>query len=308
MGSGPVRVLDERQRPELILEVPDDWEDYELLDSGNRAKLERFGSFVFVRPEPQAGWRRSLPEEQWREADAEFRASSGGDRGSWRFRNQIDPRWQMCYGDLCFWARATPFRHLGVFPEQARQWDWIGEQVRGAGRPVNVLNLFGYTGLATLAAAQAGARVTHVDSSKKMVAWARENQALSSLEDRSIRWIVDDSMKFVAREARRGARYDGFVLDPPRLGRGPDGEQWRLEQHLPVLLDRCREIVSASPLFISLTVYAIRFSPVSLLNLLEDFVGGLAGTATTGEMGLPEVSAGRTLSQSIFARWSAGDI
>ena len=294
----------ERGIRELSLEVPSGWADYELLDSGGRAKLERYGPYTFVRPESQAGWRRGLPDEQWRRADAEFEATTGGDRGVWRWRRPAVDRWSMSYGDLRFWAQAAPFRHLGVFPEQAGQWDWIAGRVAAAGRPVNVLNLFGYTGLATLAAARAGARVTHVDSSRKVVGWARENQDASSLSERSVRWIVDDCLRYTAREARRGARYDGFILDPPRLGKGPGGEPWRLEHDLPRLLELCREISSSELLFVSLTVYAIRLSPVSLRNILEEFVGDLGGELTAGEMGLHERSRGRTLSLSIFARWA----
>lgn len=292
--------------PGIALCVVPGWDDYELLDSGEGAKLERFGRYTFVRPESQAAWRRGLPEDRWREADGEFHASSAGDRGVWRFRGDVADRWPMGYDRLRFWARATPFRHLGVFPEQAAQWDWIAARVRHAGRPVRLLNLFGYTGIATLAAAAAGAHVTHVDASKRTVTWAKDNQALSSLTDHSVRWIVDDVLAFVSREVRRGARYDGFVIDPPRMGRGPDGEQWRVEQGLPALLERCRRITSDSPLLVCLTMYAIRFSAISLHNVVQEFAGDLGGSVTAGEMAVRERSAGRVLSSAIFARWSAG--
>ena len=210
----------------------------------------------------------------------------------------------MRYGDLRFWAQPTPFRHLGVFPEQASQWDWMSGLIRAADRPLKVLNLFGYTGLATLAAAAAGATVTHVDASQKAMAWARENQTLSGLADRPIRWLVDDALKFVRREVRRESRYDGLIIDPPKFGRGPKGELWKLEESLPELLDACRSLLSTRPLFVALTVYAIRASAVGLQYLLEPVVAGHGGTIEVGEMGVAERGAGRVLSSAIYARWS----
>ena len=200
----------------------------------------------------------------------------------------MDARWTMRYGDLRFWAQPTPFRHLGVFPEQASQWDWLDGLIRTAGRPVKVLNLFGYTGLATLAAAAAGASVTHVDASQKAMAWARENQMLSGLADRPIRWLIDDALKFVRREVRREAHYDGLIIDPPKFGRGPKGELWKLEESLPELLDACRSLLSAQPRFVVLTVYAIRASAVGLQYLLEPVVAGHGGMIEVGEMGVAE--------------------
>jgi 23S rRNA (cytosine1962-C5)-methyltransferase len=293
-----------RPAPRIDLLLADRWADYELLDSGAGAKLERFGPYRFVRPESGAIWPRALPEQEWMAADGVFATSEEEGAGRWEFRRPVDARWAMRYGDLRFWAQPTPFRHLGVFPEQASQWDWIAGLIRTADRSVKVLNLFGYTGLATLAAAAAGATVTHVDASPKAMAWARENQALSGLVERPIRWLIDDALKFVRREARREARYDGLIIDPPKFGRGPKGELWKLEESLPGLLDACRALLSARPRFVVLTVYAIRASAVGLQYLLEPAVAGHGGVIEVGEMGVAERGAGRVLSSAIYARWS----
>src|ERR1043165_175344 len=223
------------------------WTDYALLDSGDGLKLERFGKYVFIRPESQAMWKRSL-EVEWKNAHAVFVPTGEESGGHWDFKKKVEEKWEMDYSlplsptplPLRFWAMTTPGRHLGVFPEVAAHWDWFSDLIAQANREVNVLNLFGYTGLASLAAASAGAKVTHVDASKKSVSWARENQALSKLEDKSIRWIVDDASKFVQREARRGAKYDGIILDAPKFGRGPQGEVWEGYKSLPDLFSACR--------------------------------------------------------------------
>ena len=299
-----------RPTPRIDLLVADRWADYELLDSGAGAKLERFGPYRFVRPEGGAMWQRALPEREWAAAEGVFATADEEGAGRWEFRRPVDARWAMRYGELRFWAQPTAFRHLGVFPEQASQWDWMGGLIRAAqGRaahgPIKVLNLFGYTGLATLAAAAAGASVTHVDASQRTVAWARENQALSGLAGRPIRWLIDDALKFVRREVRREARYDGLIIDPPKFGRGPKGELWKLEESLPELLDACRLLLSAQPLFLILTVYAIRASAVGLRYLLEPVVAGHGGTIEVGEMGVAERGAGRVLSSAIYSRWSS---
>ncbi len=204
-----------------------------------------------------------------------------------------------------FWVMTTPGRHLGVFPEVAAHWDWMAGHVRGADRPVNVLNLFGYTGLATIAVAAAGAKVTHVDASKKSVAWARENQSLSNLSDKPIRWIVDDALKFVQREARRGVKYDGILLDPPKFGRGPKGEVWEVYKSLPDLLSACREVLSNKPLFLVTTLYAVKASAIHVGQAMEETMRGFDGIMERGELVTREKSAGRLLSQAVFARWSA---
>ncbi len=289
--------------PELL--TSPDWKDYELLDSGDERKLERFGPYIFSRPEPQAVWQPALPEKQWQAAHAAFISSNEENGGHFEYRQEIEPRWPMQYQGLKFWAGITASRHLGVFPEQASQWDWIGQQIEKAHRPLQVLNLFGYTGLATLAAARAGARVTHLDASKRVVTWARENQALSSLEDRPIRWIVDDAMKFVEREGRRQAHYDAVILDPPKFGRGPKGEVWEFYRLLPALLNACQQILSQDPAFVVLTAYAIQASSLTMYFALKEQFKNLGGQVTFGELATPEKSAGRAVSNAIFARWSA---
>jgi 23S rRNA (cytosine1962-C5)-methyltransferase len=292
--------------PELALLSSPAWTDYELLDSGNGRKLERFGPNILIRPEHQAIWRESLSAVKWQEAQAVFRAAGGDEMGgNWQARQPIDP-WEMHYKRLRFRAQLGGSRHVGVFPEQATHWDWIGNLIRTANRPVSILNLFGYTGLATLAAASEGARVTHVDASKKSVARARENQALSRLDDRNIRWIVDDAMKFVTREARRQIQYDGIILDPPKFGRGPKGEVWECFEMLPRLLESCRVILSSQPLFVVITAYAIRASALSLYYALDEIMKGKKGNIEAGELVIVERSAERVLSMAIFARWGSG--
>lgn len=289
--------------PSLVLLDSPDWTDYELLDSGGGKKLERYGPYLFVRPEHQAIWKPALGEKEWQRAEAVFQPTGEESGGHWKFNRQIGPAWPMRYRDLRFQAQANPSRHLGVFPEQAAHWDWLQDQIRSAGRPVRVLNLFGYTGLATLAAAQAGAQVTHVDASKKAIEWARANLALSGLSDRPVRWLVDDAEKFVRRETRRGTRYEAIILDPPKFGRGPAGQVWEFFESLPELLDNCRLILSERPLFVLLTAYAIRASALSIHYALNEALGNLPGSLTSGELILRERSAGRVLSLAIFSRW-----
>lgn len=291
--------------PEFTFTQPAGWNDYALLDSGNGAKLEQFGSYRFVRPEAQALWTPALSENVWKSADAIFHGDAQEEGGKWQVTRPLEPQWSMRYRDIRFWARATSFRHLGVFPEQAAQWDWIQNVIQRANRPVRILNLFGYTGLATLMAAQAGASVTHVDASKQSIAWAKENQHLSGLEEKPIRWIVDDALKFVEREGRRQARYDGFIIDPPKFGRGPKGEVWKLQESLPTLLNACRAIISDTPLFAVLTIYAVRLSALSLQPVIEEMFADYNGVSNVGEMLLAEQSANRKLSTAIFARWAS---
>jgi len=291
--------------PAFTFTVPDGWTDYALIDSGNGTKLEQFGPYRFVRPESQALWTPSLSEKAWNKADAIFHGDAQEEGGKWQVTQPLEPQWSMRYKDIRFWARATSFRHLGVFPEQAAQWVWIRDTIQRANRPVRVLNLFGYTGLATLMAAHAGAFVTHVDASKQSIAWAKENQQLSGLSEKPIRWIVDDAVKFVEREVRRQAHYDGFIIDPPKFGRGPKGEIWKLHESLPMLLQACRALISDNPLFAVLTIYAIRLSALSLQPVIEDLFAGHIGTSCVGEMVLAEQSANRMLSTAIFARWAA---
>ena len=284
-----------------LLESPN-WKDYALLDSGDGLKLERFGKYVFARPESQAMWKRTLTSE-WNNADAVFQPTGEESGGHWDFKKKVDEKWQMKYGDLRFWTMTTPGRHLGVFPEVAAHWDWTSGVIANANREVNVLNLFGYTGLASLAAASAGAKVTHVDASKKSVGWARENQALSKLTEKPIRWIVDDALKFVQREVRRGVKYDGIILDPPKFGRGPKGEVWEVYKSLPTLLEACRQCLSDDPLFVVNTVYAVRASAIHVAQAMEDMMKNFGGKVDMGELVTREQSAGRLLSQAVYARW-----
>ena len=278
------------------------WQDYALLDSGDGQKLERFGKYIFARPESQAMWKQSLTSE-WKDVDAVFIPTGEESGGHWDFKKKVTQKWQMQYGDLSFWTMTTPGRHLGVFPEVAAHWDWTSNLIANANREINVLNLFGYTGLATLAAASAGAKVTHVDASKKSVSWARENQALSKLTEKPIRWIVDDAVKYVQREVRRGVKYDGVILDPPKFGRGPKGEVWEVYKSLPNLLDLCRQCLSDDPLFVVTTVYAVRASAVHVAQAMEDMMKEYRGKIDMGELVTREQSAGRLLSQAVYARW-----
>lgn len=281
------------------------WPDYALLDSGDGAKLERFGPYRLVRPEPQAIWRRRLPAEQWGAADAIFEGRAG-DSGAWVTRQPIPARWPLRFDGLAFWARLTAFRHTGVFPEQAPHWRWVRETIERARRPIQLLDLFAYTGVIALVAAKAGARVTYVDASRPAMAWARENQQLAGLSDRPIRWLLDDVIKFARREARRGVRYDALVMDPPVFGRGPKGEIWRFYQSLPVLLGLCRQLLSDRPLFVLINAYAVEASAIVLANLLADLMAGHDGQIQAGELVLREQSSERIMPAGIYGRWEEG--
>jgi 23S rRNA (cytosine1962-C5)-methyltransferase len=250
-------------------------------------------------------WSRALPQREWDAAHAVFQPTAEESGGHWVAKKKMKERWEMRYGDLRFWAMTTPGRHLGVFPEVASHWDWMAEAVHRAGRPASALNLFGYTGLASLALAVAGAKVTHVDASKKSVGWARENQALSGLTESPIRWIVDDALKFVEREARRGVQYDGIILDPPKFGRGPKGEVWEVYKSLPDLLAACKSVLSKNPLFVVTTVYAVKASAIHVGQAMEEMMKEFGGNVERGELVAREKSAGRLLSQAVFARWGA---
>jgi 23S rRNA (cytosine1962-C5)-methyltransferase len=285
-----------------------EWADYQFLDSGNGRKLERFGEFTLIRPEAQAKWLTALPTARWEAADGEFTKTSAGRQGEWKLRKSLPQRWVMQRNSLKFWVQPAPSGHLGVFPDQACHWDWLAEVMRHASAPVKALCLFGHTGLATLAASAAGAEVTHVDASRKAVAWARENQALSGLNERPIRWIVEDALTFVRREARRGNRYDAMILDPPRFGRGPDGELWKLDASLPELLGACANILSASPAFVLLNVYVTVLSQgrsekeaESLRICLREMLKPFPMNITAGQLALQD-DAGRRIHASIFAR------
>jgi 23S rRNA (cytosine1962-C5)-methyltransferase len=293
--------------PELKLLATRGWQDYELLDSGQGARLERFGPYVFVRPEHQAVWKRSLPAERWEAAHAVFQPTNEESGGRWQLNQPVSTPWKLRYKGLRFLAFTANSRHMGVFPEQASHWDWMAQHItrRLAADPTppKILNLFGYTGIATLAAAQSGAQVTHVDAAKKAILLARENQNLSGMNEKPIRWLVEDAFKFVRREVRRGSTYDGILLDPPKFGRGPQGQVWELFESLPELLQNCREILSDRPMFVILTAYAIRASALSIYYAMQDMLAGMGGDLETGELALVESSAGRLLSTAIYARW-----
>lgn len=288
--------------------LADQWDpkQYALLDSGDGHKLERFGSQVVLRPDPQAFWAPQSPVDTWT-ADAAFDAKSGDDdRGNWRLINSAAPdTWLMHWRDLSFGARRTPFRHLGVFQEHSVHWAFAQDKIRGAGRKIRMLNLFGYTGMMSLAAAQAGAEVTHLDASPKSNGYGKDHAAMSGLADAPIRWIADDAMKFTAREVRRGNTYDAVVLDPPKFGRGTKNETWRFEEDLPALLANVRLLLSDRPLFVILTAYAVRLSHIALAQALAGHLDGLGGHMQMGDMAIPHTNDDRLLPTSICARWSA---
>ncbi len=280
------------------------WPDYALLDSGGGRKLERYGRHTVVRPEPQCWWAPRDPAA-FDAADAVFDPDDEDEAGRWRFAGRALDTFPLAWRDVRFTGRFTPFRHLAFFPEQAANWDWLDGRIRRLNRP-KVLNLFGYTGVASLACAAAGAEVTHVDASKKSVAWARENAGLSGLADRPIRWIVEDARKYVAREVRRGSKYQGIILDPPKYGRGPTGEVWRLFEDLPGLLRDCAALLSDDADFLLLNAYAARISGLSLAHLMAEATQSRSGRIDWGELALSEDGPdARAIGLSFFARWTA---
>jgi 23S rRNA (cytosine1962-C5)-methyltransferase len=287
----------------LIL-VGEGWSDYGLVDSGHGRKLERYGPWRFIRPEPQAMW---APRQAEWQAHGEFVPGSDEDGGG---RWNLDPAvprdgWPLTWNEARFTAQCTPFRHLGFFPDMAPVWDWMREQLSGR-NDAEMLNLFGYTGVGSQALSRHG-RVTHVDASKKSVAQARANAALAGMEDRPVRWLLDDAAKFAAREVRRGRRYDGIILDPPKFGRGPEGEVWRLEEHLPGLIADCRALLDDQSRFLFLTVYAVRMSSLAIGGLLAEALADLPGTVEHGDLAVREDGPhGRLLPTAIFARWRNG--
>jgi 23S rRNA (cytosine1962-C5)-methyltransferase len=277
------------------------WADYGLIDSGHGRKLERYGAYRFVRPEPQAMW--APASDDW-DAHGEFVPAPDDEGGGrWVFHKPV-PRegWPLAWKEAKFTAQTTPFRHLGFFPDMAPVWDWMRERIEGVAEP-ECMNLFGYTGVGTLALAAKGARMTHVDASKKSVAEGKANAALSGMEDLPIRWMIDDAAKFTAREVRRGRRYDGIILDPPKWGRGPTGEVWKLEEGLPGLIADVARLLDAKSRFLFLTVYAVRMSSVALGELLNQELEGLGGEIDCGELCVREEARGLLLPTAIFARW-----
>ncbi len=283
--------------------IAEGWKDYELLDCGGGEKLERWGDRLLVRPDPQAIWNTPRLHSGWKRPDGRYlRSSTGG--GSWEKR-RLPGQWQVRYKNLTFQVKPMNFKHTGLFPEQAVNWDFAQERIRAAGREVNVLNLFAYTGAASVACAAAGAKVCHVDAAKGMVQWARENAKSSGLEDAPIRWIVDDCARFVEREIRRGRRYDAIIMDPPSYGRGPTGEVWKLEDNLYPFVELCAGALSDEPLFVLINSYTTGLAPSVLTYILETVVSRkFGGRTVSGEIGLPVTESGLVLPCGATGRWT----
>lgn len=275
--------------------------DYELLDSGREEKLERYGPVLLARPDPQALWEKSLDTDTWAKANGRFERD--GREGKW-MEKDLPNEWQIEFGGLSFLIRPTTFKHTGLFPEQLSNWQWSADLIQQAGREVNVLNIFGYTGGATLAAAKAGAHVTHVDASKTAVAWARQNAELSGLGDAPVRWIVEDAMKFIKRELNRGTKYDAIIMDPPAFGHGPKDELWKIEEDFIELVTLCQKLLSDKPLFFLINGYAAGYSPLAFAYNLEPIAQQLGGEIEYGDITIADTN-GKLLPAGIFARWGA---
>jgi len=292
-----------------------DWDDYQLLDTGEGQKLERFGKYVFVRPYEDAFWKKTLSKKEWDNADGIFFSSKGGGKGGlsslkqsiggWKIANKIDSKWEMSHKGIRFWASPTPFRHLGFFPEQASHWSLIEDKIKNAGRKIKFLNIFGYTGVSSLFALRAGAEVVHLDASKQTLSNAKENQELSGLGELPMRVILDDAMKFIEREIKRGNKYDAIIMDPPKFGRGPKGEIWKIEENLPELLSNIRKILSDKPLFVILTSYATEMSSLSVGYALKEMMKDFKGKVESGELCILEKSNNRVLPLANTAVWTA---
>lgn len=285
------------------MRIADKWKDYKIIDTSSGDKLESWGGKVLVRPDPQIIWKSPHRSDMWKKADGIYHRSSKGG-GEWEYRTKLPESWRISYGNLTFNIRPTGFKHTGLFPEQAVNWDYMADKIKNAGRPIKVLNLFAYTGGATLACAEAGSSVSHVDASKGMVQWARDNAVSSNLADKPIRWLVDDCEKFVRREIRRGNFYDAVVMDPPSYGRGPGGEVWKLEDSIYDLVKVCSEVLSNNPLFFLLNSYTTGLSPSVMAYILGDIlVEKFGGSVTADEIGLPVEVTGRVLPCGSTAIW-----
>lgn len=285
----------------MIITTTQPTNDYVLLDSGDSEKLERYGKFTISRPDPQALWPKLLPTSAWQKSDAYF--SRTAENSSWKTRRELPQKWTINFDQLTFVIKLSAFKHTGIFPENQPNWLWMRDQIRKSQRPINVLNLFGYTGGATLACAQAGAGVCHVDGSKVAVNWARENAELSKLDEKPIRWILDDARTFVQREIKRQKNYDAIIMDPPAFGHGPDKELWRIEDNLLPLLNDCQKILSNKPLFFLINGYAAGYSAIAYANNLKHLFGN-KGKLDIGEMTIAHKEDERLLPCGIFARWS----
>lgn len=284
--------------------IADGWKDYEVIDCSSGEKLERWGDYLLVRPDPQVIWDTPRKNAGWKRMNGHYHRSQKGG-GEWEFFN-LPQQWTISYKELTFNLKPFSFKHTGLFPEQAANWDWFGDRIRKAGRPIKVLNLFAYTGGATLAAAKAGAQVTHVDASKGMVAWAKENARSSGLEEAPIRWIVDDCVKFVEREIRRGSRYDGIIMDPPSYGRGPKGEIWKIEDSIHPFVKLCTQLLSDKPLFFLINSYTTGLAPSVLSYMLGTEISPKhKGIVRSDEIGLPVKESGLVLPCGASGRWEA---
>ena len=280
-----------------------DWKDYRLLDTSSGEKLEMWGDIILARPDPQVIWKTEKDPHLWSNVHARYNRSSKGG-GSWDYKKKFSPEWQINYKDLTFNIKPTGFKHTGLFPEQAVNWDFMRDKIKNAGREISVLNLFAYTGGATLACASAGASVCHVDASKGMVAWARENAQLSGLTDKPVRWIVDDCEKFVRREIKRGRKYDGIVMDPPSYGRGSGGEIWKLEDSIYDLVELCSQVLSDKPLFFLINSYTTGLSPAVMAYILDSIlVKKIGGRVSADEIGLPVKTSNMALPCGSTAIW-----
>ena len=286
--------------------IADNWKDYEVLDTSKGEKLERWGDYLLIRPDPQVIWDTPKKNRGWKKCNGHYHRSSKGG-GDWEFFD-LPKQWQIHYGELTFNLKPFSFKHTGLFPEQAANWDWFGDLIRRADRPVKVLNLFAYTGGATLAAAAAGAHVTHVDASKGMVTWAKENAASSGLSDAPIRWIVDDCVKFVQREIRRGNHYDAIIMDPPSYGRGPKGEIWKIEESIHGLIQLCTQLLSENPLFFLVNSYTTGLQPAVLTYMIATELKKFKGFVRSEEIGLPVTDTGLVLPCGASGRWSKEEI
>lgn len=275
--------------------------DYDLIDSGEKKKLERYGSVVLSRPDPQALWPKRLPEDVWEKRDGGFSNSKSG--GQWKWNKTVPEKWSISLGGLQFWIRPSTFKHTGVFPEQVPNWEWTNDLIQKANRKISVLNLFGYTGGATLAVAKAGADVCHVDGSRVAIGWAKDNAILSGVSEKPIRWILDDAFSFVKREIRRGKKYDGIIMDPPAFGHGPKQELWKIEDGMLDLLSSSYEILSEEPLFFLVNGYASGYSSIAYKNNLIALTERFGGDVEAGELSIQEKESERLLPAGIFARW-----
>ncbi len=282
--------------------VTNNEKDYELIDSGNGKKLERYGSVIMDRPDPQALWQPLKDRNIWNAANAIFMRE--GKSTKWHTDKTVPTSWNIPFAGLVFEIRPTSFKHTGIFPEHRENWKWMQSLIRNSKRPAKVLNLFGYTGGASLACAQAGAEVTHVDGSKMAISWAKKNQELSGLNDKPIRWILDDAILFLKREIKRGNTYDGIVMDPPAFGRGPKGEVWKIEEQFEELMNLSKLVLSDKPLFFLINGYASGYSPIAYQNNLLSLTTRFGGVLETGELAIEESGTGRLLPCGIFARWN----